>query len=196
MIEANWALVTGPTQEPLTLEEAKQHLAISQDDDNALLAAYLTAAREAAQQYMGRALFTQTWKMTLSDFADEMLLPMAAPLASVTTVQYYDENGVLQTLSTDSYTVDTVSEPGRVLLAAGQSWPSVQSDRRGPRVIVTYVCGWADVALIPELIKQGMRLYLASAEGDRVGDQIAARRAAESQWAMAGCVYWRPPCHG
>lgn len=195
MIDCHWSLVTAPTQEPLSLDEAKLHASITQDDDNPLIEGYIRAAREAAQGYLGRAFFTQTWQYTQTDWSDEMWLPMATPLSSVTSVKYYDENGTLQTLSASVYITDTVSEPGRLMLAPSQTWPTLQSLRSGPRVIVTYVCGRAALDLVPELVKQGMRLYVTYADGDRAGsaNAVEARRAAESCWDMVGRVYWRPP---
>jgi uncharacterized phiE125 gp8 family phage protein len=199
-IQTAWTThpTTAPMQEPLTLDEAKSHCSITQDDDNALVNAYLMAAREAAEQYMGRALFTQTRTLKLSDFADVIWLPYAAPLQSVTSVQYYDADGSQQTLSTTYYEVDTTCEPGRVIRKPDQDWPEVQSDKLMP-VTITYVCGWSSVDSIPELIKQGMRLSIASMDQDRTGiDSSNSRRAAESLWSLAGCVHWREPelCRG
>jgi hypothetical protein len=56
---------------------------------------------------------------------------MAAPLQSVTTVKYYDASGVLQTLASTVYQVDTVSQPGRIVLAPTQIWPTVQANAPG-----------------------------------------------------------------
>ncbi len=194
-VKAEWTLVTAPMQEPLTLDEAKSHCSITQDDDNANVNAYLMAARGAAEQYLNRALFTQTWKLQLSDFADVIWLPMAAPLASVTSVQYYATDGTLTTLSSSAYTVDTTSEPGRIVRAPNTAWPAVQAARL-VTVIVTYVCGWSSVEDIPELMKQGIRLAIAAADADRTGGAVesaAAMKAAEACWNMAGRIYWREP---
>lgn len=197
------ALVSEPKLEPLTIAEAKQHCAISQDDENAVLYRYIIAARMAAEQYLGRGLYTQTRKVQAPDFADVIYLPYAAPLqndsgASPSTapvVQYYDTNGTLQTLASSYYTVDTTSLPGRIVRAPNQSWPAVQSDRL-VTVIVTYVCGWTSVEAIPELIKQGMRLHIAAADADRVGgteEAKAGRKAAQSMWNLYGRVFWMDP---
>lgn len=192
-IACEWSLVTAPAEEPLTLAEAKLHASITQDDDNLLTDAYRVAARQAAEQYLGRGLFTQTWQAQLAYWAEVIWLPMAAPLQSVTSVKYYDGDGVLQTLAASSYVVDTTSEPGRIYRAPNTAWPSVQADRL-VRVIVTYVCGWTSVDTIPELIKQGIRLYLATSDADRVGaDSAAAKAAAEACWRAYGQVFWRPP---
>lgn len=182
-----------PAQEPLSIDDAKLHCAIAQDDDNGLIDAFIRAAREAAEAYLSRALFTQTRVVTYSQFADEMWLPFAAPLQSVSSVQYYDVNGVQQTLASSYYTVLTNSEPGRIVRAANQSWPSVQPDRLMP-ITITYVCGQSDLALIPEAVKLGMRLHIAASDGDRMNPNYAA---AEALWERAGRVYWREPvaCH-
>jgi len=191
--DCEWSMMTAPAQEPLTLDEAKLQASVTQDDENLLVVGYLKAAREAAQSFLNRALFTQTWKLQIAGFDDVIWLPMAAPLQSVTSVQYYDENGTPQTLATSYYDVDTVSEPGRIVRKPNQTYPTVQSDRLRP-VTVTYVCGWTDVDLIPEAIKQGIRVYLTAFEGGRAGQTFdIAQKAAEACWIQAGQVFWRAP---
>jgi uncharacterized phiE125 gp8 family phage protein len=191
--DCEWALVTGPTIEPISLDEAKLQSAITQDDDNALIASYIRSAREAGQNFLNRAFYTQTWKLQLAGFDDVIWLPMAAPLQSVTSVQYYDTDGNLQTLATSYYDVDTTSEPGRVVRKPNQTYPSVESDRLRP-VLITYVCGWSSVDTIPEAIKQGLRVYVSAMEGDRSGTIAEASvRAAQALWTQAGHVWWRPP---
>jgi len=192
-VSASWTLVTAPTQEPISLTEAKQHAKITQGNDDASLARYIRTARETAEDYMDRALFTQTWLLTLDSFDDVIYLPRAAPLQSVTTVKYYDSNGVQQTLSSTYYTVDVQSRPGRIVRAVSQSWPSVQSQRYVGRIEITYVCGYTTVAAIPERIKQGIRMYVAYMDSDKEGmeDPEKARRAAEACWEDR--VRWLPP---
>ena len=194
MIQCDWTLVTPPTQEPITLDEAKLHCSVTQDDENALIEAYIGAARQAAEAYLSRGLFTQTWTAQFSTWAETFWLPMAAPLQSITDVKYYDGNDALQTLSSSYYVVDTTSEPGCISRAATYAWPTLSAERRMP-IQITYVVGWTDVALIPELIKQGMRYHIAASDADRTGagDGDAGRRAAAAVWAMVGPVYWREP---
>lgn len=189
-----WTLVTGPAQEPISLAEAKAQARITDDNSNTLLASYIATAREAAETYLGRGLYTQTWKLSLDWFANEIQLPRAAPLQSITHVKYYDSDGVQQTLATSYYDTDTVAEPGTVVLKADQTWPSVQSDRRNKRVEITYVIGHAAVSAIPEIIKQGIRLYVTYLDLDRDGmeeNANKAREAAERCWSDR--VYWTPP---
>lgn len=193
-VETSWTLQTGPTLEPLELDDLKAHLRITDAANDVLVDSYGRAAREEAEAYMGRGLLTQTWKYVLQDFAPVMPLPMAAPLQSVTSVKYYDTDGTLQTLATSVYDVDTLARPGAVVLKPDQTWPSLQSTRLHWRVEIIYVVGWTTADAVPERIKQGIRLFVAYLDLDRDGfatQALAARQAAERCWADR--VTWLPP---
>lgn len=201
-IACEWTRTSDPATEPLSLSEAKQQASIVAADDDGLLAAYIVAARQAAEAALNRGLITQTWTLQLQFWSDEISLPMAAPLqndananpSTAPVVKYYDTSGVLQTLATTYYLVDTTTEPGCIRRAPNQIWPSVQCDRARP-IVITYVAGWLNADAVPEIIKHGMRLYVAYADADRLGsvDADAARRAAESCWRSYGAAYWKAP---
>jgi uncharacterized phiE125 gp8 family phage protein len=188
--DLQWIRTVDPAVPAVTLREMKDHARITQTQGDATLQRYINAATDAAEQYMNRGLVTQTWTLTLRWFADVMYLPMAAPLqngvSTAPVVQYYDTAGVLQTLATTYYDVDTVSRPGRILRKANISWPALQSGKLGGRVVITYVVGWTDPALIPEKIKQGIRIYVSWLDADRDGmdpNGERGRQAAESCWS-------------
>lgn len=193
-VNCSWWLYTAPILQAVSIEEAKSHLRITDNASDLSVSQFVSAATEEAEQYLGRGLLTQTWKANFEGFANDLPLPMAAPLQSVTSVTYYDENGTQQTLASSVYDVDTQARPGAVRLKSGQSWPSLQSDRRGWRVQVTYVVGWTSAASVPERIKQGIRQFVAYLELDRDGMEpqaLAARQAAERLWSDR--VTWTPP---
>jgi len=181
-----WTLTTSPVLEPITVQEAKAQARISHDTEDRLIASYIQAAREQAEAYLGRGLYTQSWTLHLQTWAEVIYLPMAAPLQTVTSVKYYDTDGTQQTLSSSYYTVDTASLPGRITRASGQAWPSLQADRLSGTIQIVYVVGWTSIANIPEKFKQGIRLWVSAMDADRDGlDGTAqnARRAAEACWS-------------
>lgn len=192
-VRCEWALVTPPTVEPITPNDAIDQARSVPDAELGLLYSYIVTARQTAEDYMARGLLTQTWKLVLSWFEDVIWLPMAAPLQSVTTVKYYDAAGVLQTLASSAYVVNTTSRPGCLELAPNQSWPSVQSGRQFP-VEITYVVGWTDADLVPERIKQGIRSYVAYMHYDREGMDERAKYACEAAtMCWSDIVHWKPP---
>jgi uncharacterized phiE125 gp8 family phage protein len=189
-----WNLTTAPTLEPLTVAEAKAQIRSVQSSEDAVITSYIRAARQAAENYLGYGLLTQSWQLNLSDFVDVIPLPMAGKLASVTHVKYYDEAGAQQTLSSAVYTVDTRSRPGRIAIAADQSWPAIQSLRKVNRIEIQYVVGWTTRDLVPDAIKQGMRVLIGNMDADRDGMGTGteqAMRVAQRFWTDR--MFYAPP---
>jgi uncharacterized phiE125 gp8 family phage protein len=149
-------LVTAPTSEPVTLEEAKTHCRVDFNDDDALLEGHIAAAREYCENFTRRQFVTATYALRMDDLPDEIVLPRP-PLASVTSITYVDATGSTQTLSSSLYTVDTYVEPGRIVPAYNATWPSVRGHTND--VVVTFTCG-AAVANVPARAKQAILLLV------------------------------------
>lgn len=117
-------LITAPTVEPVTLEQAQAQLRNTSSSDETMIEMLITVARQHVEGMLHRALITQTWDLYLDAFpCHEIRIPLP-PLQSVTHVKYDDENGDEQTWSDDDYTVDTVNQPGWVLPVEGVPWPT------------------------------------------------------------------------
>lgn len=153
------ALITAPALEPVTLQEAKDHLRLEVGEDDGQVTSAILSARQWVEEHCWRGLVTQTWELTLGGFpcADQVELPKGN-LASLAYVRYVDGDGVTQTLATTEYQADTVSEPGKLRLAYGKSWPSARC--HWDSVKVRYVVGWA-VADVPGPIKSAMKLLIS-----------------------------------
>lgn len=146
-----------PTQEPITLQNARDHCKVDGADDDALLRGYIVAARSYVETATDRTLPLTTYRLTLASFCDEIKLPKP-PLVSVTSITYVDANGTTQTLSTDVYYVDTTTLQGRIVLKPGQSWP-VLGDAVYP-VTITFVAGYSNETM-PETAKHAIRLLVS-----------------------------------
>ena len=161
---AHWGLVlvTPPAAEPLSLEQAKGHLRVEVDDDDALISSLLQAAREKFEHDTWRALLTQTYDFVLDSFppCNEAIRLPRPPLQSVTSVKYLDADGVQQTLAASVYKVDTASEPGRLLLKEGEVWPDTLAE--GNAVEVRYVAGYGDAPkAVPAMAMTALKMLLS-----------------------------------
>jgi uncharacterized phiE125 gp8 family phage protein len=169
--EGDWSLrlITPPAEEPVTLDEAKQHLRVEMPDEDALILGLIAAARAQVETRTKRALATQTWELGLesfcwsdspwgvcSDRGSSHRLPWPA-LQSVTSITYLDATGTRQTLSTSVYQVIT-GTPGRVGLAYGQSWPVVRSEPDS--VLIRYVAGYGGASAVPDALKAAIKLLV------------------------------------
>lgn len=154
-------LIYAPSVKPVTVADIAAQVRADLTLETTLVEAYIAAVVEKAEAYTRRALISQTWEMVLDCFPDrEILLPLA-PLLSVTSIKYLDGAGVLQTIDSSGYSVDTASTPGRVVPAYGTSWPGTQ-DMPGA-VVVRYVCGYGPAAAdVPASIKAWIMLNVSS----------------------------------
>lgn len=156
----NSYIITQPTIEPLTLAEAKLHCRIDSDDTarDTLITALIQAARERAEHLTGRNFLTQTWEAQLDKFPDAIALDRP-PFQSVTYVKYLDLNGALQTLSTASYSADLNGLRAYIVPAYSLQWPETYKDINA--VTVRWASGYTSAALVPESVKQYMRLVIS-----------------------------------
>lgn len=151
-------IITTPDSEPVTLSEAKMHLRETLPDNDTLINSLITAARQWAENFTGRALLTQTWDYLLDAFTDEAIVLPFPPLQSVTSIKYIDASGVEQTLATSEYVVDTASQPGVVRLAYGKSWPSARAQANA--VAIRFAAGYGNASAVPGAIKSACLLMI------------------------------------
>ncbi len=154
-------LIIPPELEPVTLEETKSHRRIESSDEDVLIVGFIEAAREWCEGYQNRAFITQTWELALDNFPSENYVEIPnPPLQSVESIKYYDTDETEHTFSADSYHVDIYSEPGRVVLKYGETWPSITL-RTANGVIIRFVAGYGDTtASVPGKVKQAIKVLV------------------------------------
>lgn len=163
-------LVSAASGPPLTAADLRPHCSIDSSDTSfdSLLTDYIAAATAMVQDFTGRAIGAQTWKLALDAFPDEIELPRG-PVTAVSWVKYFNDSGSEVTLDSGQYLTDLISDPQRVVLAPDCSWPSTQI--RVNAVMVQFVTGFA---ACPEQVKQAIRMTVAfwfsNREAANVGD--------------------------
>jgi uncharacterized phiE125 gp8 family phage protein len=153
-------LTTAPLTEPVSLDDAKLHLRVDIDTDDTLINALIIAARQHIENVLNRSLITQTWDLWLDEFpGDDYIELPKPPLSSVSSLKYYDTSDTVATWAAANYFVDTKSEPGRLCLAYGITWPTTTlRDFNG--VDITFVAGYGAATAVPKPIKQAMLLLI------------------------------------
>ncbi|MCK9518053.1 MAG: hypothetical protein M0R74_03335 [Dehalococcoidia bacterium] len=123
--------------------------------------AWITAAREYAEAYTGRAMATQTLEQLMDGFpcGDNIELDMP-PLQSVSSIKYKDSAGTETTMAvTTDYIVDSDREPGRVVLPYGESWPSFVAYPVNP-IRIQYITGYYASNPLPKALWAGMLVHI------------------------------------
>lgn len=158
-------VATPPAVEPVTLAEAKLHLRVDGSDEDALIARLISAAREQAEQELDRAVAPQTLQLLLDAFPAGAIRLPRGPVTSVTSVQYVDDAGVLQTIAGANYALDDAQIDAWLLPAYGFDWPATRDEANAVRV--TYVAGWSSCpAAVQQWILLAVGTMFASREAD------------------------------
>lgn len=154
-------LITPPSEEPVSVAEARAQCRIIGADEDSLLALYITAARQACEAKTGRKLVTQTWEQTFDLFPTGEIRLDLSPVQSITSINYVNAEGVTTALSAANYVLDAAAYPGSwVLPADGFEWPD--TDDVANAVTVRFVCGYGAASAVPAPLKLWILATVAS----------------------------------
>lgn len=115
-------LITPAAGQIVTVAEVKTLARLFDATFDDLLADHIAQAQEQIEAITGRTLSPQVWKLTIDGFADAIRLPKG-PVTSVSSVQYYDTTGALQTIPAENYTLDLTSDPQWLIANELTPWP-------------------------------------------------------------------------
>ena len=136
-----------PPEEPEPVDALREHIAD-----------LIAAARESCEEYQNRAYLTQTWELWLDCWPPIITIPRP-PLQSIESIKWYDTANVEHTIEAADYFADVNSEPGRVLMNPGKSWPS--GIRPASGICITFKAGHTEAAKVPRRVRQAILLLVA-----------------------------------
>ena len=151
--------LTDPSVEPVSLAEAKAHLRVEHDADDAVIAYCIAASREWVEEYLDGTLILTQWAMTLDLFPPHINLakpPMAtAEGYTDVTLTYTTDTEAVVALPSSDYRVDRHSWPGVLRPNYGDSWPAHLADYNS--ITVTWWAGFgATGADVPQRIRSAV----------------------------------------
>lgn len=177
-----------PADEPLTVDQAKRHLRVLHSDLDGEIETLITVARDYAERFAARTLRTSVTRvLKLADWwCDEIKLPFP-PLLGVTSVAYYDESEVSQTLASSNYEVELSTDGGgRLVWAWDATIPSIFT--REDAITVTFTTGYSAASAIPPMALHAMKTKLTELFG--VGSESELKAAKESTDRLLGMIDW------
>lgn len=173
-------LTSAPAIEPLTVTEVKDNLRITGTDDDTRLEGLIKSARIWCEGYTNRSFIKQTriqymdefWQpLGYKDFRNSSCVELLhGPLLDVSgttviAVRYYDEDDVLQTLTSSKYWIDAKRPIPRIYVK--ESWPTTKV--RPNAVEIEYYAGYGTTAAdVPGNFKDAMHMYIAHCYENRV----------------------------
>lgn len=151
---------TGPASAaPVSVAEVKLDQRIEHDDDDALLEALIIAATEYAREFVGKALISEEWALSLrSAGRDGRISLPVTPVSALVSATYFDADNQAQSLNVSDFYLYS-GEDWSYIEPVNGSWPTVYD--RLDAITVTFTAGFgADAADVPSTIRQAIRLLV------------------------------------
>lgn len=149
-------LLSGPTVEPITLDESKVFLRVSDTAEDGFISTLITAARLHIEGTTGRALISQSWRTVHDCWPQnrQIILPVA-PLMSIIQIVVYDNGGDPTTLPLAQFQPETNANPARIFVP--NSIVGLPEMREHNGIEIDYVAGFgASGADVPADLRQAL----------------------------------------
>lgn len=150
-----------PVELPLSLNEVKAHLRIDASDEDALLVSMIRAATDTAENYLSRALITQSWSLFLDHWPTGRRVDLPkSPIQSIAEVLVFADDDTSATYAPANYYLNVASDPARVFLRRGAAPPTPTRVANG--IEIRFIAGYgASQSDVPVPIIEGMKRLIA-----------------------------------
>ena len=160
------SLLTGAL-EPITLDQAKDHMRVEATEDNALVTASVMAARQHIERYLDRTLVGKTISFKFSRFFENRIEVPRPPFRRTISLTYLDSSNQKQTLVNGTDFVDNTTEPfanstfnasGFIQPAFNKIWPLTLDTESSVELL--FEAGYQTPKDVPADIKHAMLLLV------------------------------------
>lgn len=170
------SVVTPPATLPLSLQDAKLHLRVDHDADDAHITDAIGAAvgeLDSPKGWLGRALITRTLRLTFDGYPPPLVYLPGPPTTAISTIHVRNSADEIVKVydsadSTDEIGLqyDLTAEPALLWPSESIGWPT---DIKGgvDSMRIEYVSGYANADEIPEVITQWLKIRTADYYRDR-----------------------------
>ena len=160
--------ITASTTNCVSLDEVKSFLRLSSStDEDTLLTAFVKSAESYAENYMKRSINKQQFELRIDGFNGhdgdiELPRPPLTTVSSEVVVTYVKDTtaGDTTSISATALTIDYQSEPGILYPSYDNEWPTPRDEHNAVRI--TYYSGYATASLVPDSIKQWVKLRVGA----------------------------------
>ena len=155
-----------PTEEPVTLQEVKEHCRIDLNDDDLLLTGLIRAARDYCESFTGRAFVNRVLRYSLNEWPSGGIYLPRPPTIEVLSVEYRLEDAALPYTDFLDFDIDTTGVFAKIV--PDDTWPD--GDLHPSNAInIEFTAGYDGAANVPEIFKSAIKLCVGSWYENREG---------------------------
>lgn len=179
-------VTSAPSEELLTVEEAKRHLRLMTNDHDDEIASLIRAARDDCERETGRTFRTAVTRTLKTGcwWGNDLYLPWP-PLLGITSITSFDASNVSQTLAVGNYYIEhSTDSKGRIVWTSSASLPGLYD--RHDAITVTFTTGYASLSVVPPVAVQAMKTKLTELWG--VGTEWEIKAAVDCTKRLLGKI--------
>ncbi|MFN7038686.1 MAG: head-tail connector protein [Alphaproteobacteria bacterium] len=143
-------LIAGPIMEPITLEEAKLYLRVSNNKEDSLIISLIKATRNLAENYLKVSFLTQEWQAYCIDFVSGNILLPKGPIQSIESIFTFQNNGKKSLIAPEIYDLNKLDD------TLYFKFPIINQ-----ALYINYTTGCKKISDISEGIKQALKEHIA-----------------------------------
>lgn len=169
---------------PVSLDDLKDQLRIEHNDQDRLLLTKIQAATDEVEQFIEGAILHRDFTVYMPRFpgvnldGSEALVISNPPLVQVYSIEYLDENEVLQTIDSANYRINRAGFYPKLIPTTGNVWPEAFDAEDA--VTVKYQAGRAgSPSEVPPAIREAIIIRASSRVEMPVENGVGA-----SSWAL------------
>ena len=146
-----------PFTEPVTLSEAKAHLRVTHNDDDAYIGTLIKTARQSIEAQTGLGLISQGWSAFRDGWPDMGVIELPlAPVLDVVDIKVYGDDGTPAVIDPSHYYEDKVSRPARIILRGSRNWVAPGRVANGIEILLTI-----GFVTVPEPLREALLQLVA-----------------------------------
>lgn len=150
-------LTSGPAEEPVTIDEMRAQLRLDGMEEDALLAAFITAARSILEAETRLAFVTQGWRLLLDRWPNgEIVLPLA-PVSEVTRLALIGNGGETHELDAALFATALAGDTPRLAPLGPLPAPT----RCIGAIAIDFTAGYGAAEAVPAPLKQAIKMLVA-----------------------------------
>lgn len=133
---------TAPPVEPVDINEIKDHLRITNTEEEDYLETLIHTAREVCERRSNRAYIEQTLIKTFDQWPEFPIELPRPPVQSIEKIEYKDKDGDLTEWDSSNYVLDDYSFIPKIYKEHNVELPSVELSSANA-IQITYIAGYA-----------------------------------------------------
>ena len=145
-----------PASSPITLANAKDHMYVTIADDDVLIQDMIDTATLMCENYTALQLVDATYIQTQDEWTD-IICFLKSPISSLTSIKYYDEDNVQQTLDPLIYELDDFQLPNQLVRNQDTTLPTAFN--KVNTIQIEYIAGYGT---IPEPLRSWIKIQVAT----------------------------------